>query len=292
MMMTMTMTTHGKKQLLLALCVMHVWGTAAFSVVPPGPSDNSNNHRITNKSSSSSLLVLSATTPGSALPAGPSSARGGAAGWDMASMSTPFVRIEGETRRTWQFTDINREVVQVACKTEGRPMNVEIELWIGPDWTPLMIKAYSEDGALRPIQTLVGTRNKFAEIEVRNTGPYEFPLSAACEYAKPPLSEIRSEVPKRVESRYVEGGAVYSVPFDPDVEQVQVLLNTDTRQLNARVELLNGPNNKKQEFEIFTNNGLLNSLYVVFNTPGSGNVVRVTNIAPLEFPCKAHISAV
>jgi hypothetical protein len=261
---------------LLALCAFQPWGgttTNAFSVLP-----------APRKALKSSSVELRATP----LPGG----KGTATSWDLAGIS-PIVRIEGQTRRTWQFGDINQEVVQVAVKSEGRPMNAEIELWIGPDWTPLMIKAYSEDGAVRPIQTLVGTRNKFAEIEVRNTGPYEFPINAAASYAKPPLSEIRNDIPKAEgPGRYVEGGAVYSVPFEPTVDQVQVLLNTETRQLNAKVELLNGPNNKKQEFEIFTNNGVLNSLYVVFNTPGSGNVVRVTNIAPLEFPCKAYISAV
>ena len=211
--------------------------------------------------------------------------------WDVASIS-PVQRIEGQTRRTFSFGDISRDVVQVAVKTEGRPMKADIELWIGPDWTPMTLKTYSEDGLVRPVQTLVGTRNKAANVEIRNTGPYEFPVSAACNYAKPPLSDIRNRLPEMMDARYVEGGAVYSVPFAPDVEQVQVLLNTETRQLNARVELLNGPNNPKQQFEIFTNNGVLNSLYLVINTPGSGNTVRITNIAPLEFPCKAYVAPV
>ena len=56
--------------------------------------------------------------------------------------------------------------------SEGRPVNAEIQLWLGPDWTPFSLKAYSEDGKLRPIQTLVGTRNTAAMIEVRNVGEY------------------------------------------------------------------------------------------------------------------------
>ena len=35
----------------------------------------------------------------------------------------------------------------------------------------------------------------------------------------------------------------------------QVILNTEGRQLKARIELLNAPNNPKQTYEIFTNNG-------------------------------------
>jgi hypothetical protein len=214
-------------------------------------------------------------------------------GWDNMQLTSPFIRVLGESRRTWQFVDTSREIVQVVMKSEGRPMRAVSELWVGPDWTPVTIKTYSEDGLERPIQTLIGTRNKEANIEIRNVGGYEFPFSGSCAYAEPPLSTARTDLAERTEGRYIEGGgAVYTVNFAADVQQVQVLLSTDKLQLNAKIELLNGPNNVKQSFEIYTNNGLLNSLYVVFNTPGSGNVVRVTNIAPLEFPCKAYMSPV
>lgn len=224
-----------------------------------------------------------ADVPVPASPMGPT--------WDLPSIS-PIKRVEGESRHTFNFGDINNDVVQVAMQTNGRPMNADIEVWIGPDWTPMKLKTYCDDGGVRPVQALVGTRNKAAQVEIRNTGPYEFPLDVACSYAKGPLATITKAIPASAEGRYVEGGAIYSIPFDPSVEQVQVMLTTDTRQLNTVVELLNGPNNIKQQYEIFTNNGLLNSLYVVFNTPGSGNTVRVKNLAPLEFPCKAYISPV
>ena len=82
------------------------------------------------------------------------------------------------------FNNLAKDRVQVALTSEGRPVNAEIQLWLGPDWTPFSLKAYSEDGKLRPIQTLVGTRNTAAMIEVRNVGEYEFPFSAASDYAK------------------------------------------------------------------------------------------------------------
>jgi hypothetical protein len=211
--------------------------------------------------------------------------------WDLANIGRS-VRIEGQSREHWEFPDPNQEIVQVAVDSNGRPVESLIELWIGPDWTPMKVKAYTEDGLMRPIQTLIGTRNKAAAIDVNNTGPGDFPLNAAASYAKPGLAAQRADLLTANQGRYIEGGAVHSVNFDASVDQVQVLLYTDTRQLNAQVELLNGPNNFKQKFEVFTNNGLLNSLYVVFNTPGSGNVVRVTNLAPLEFPCKAFIASV
>jgi hypothetical protein len=213
-----------------------------------------------------------------------------AATWDMATIGRS-VRIEGQSREHWEFPDPNQEIVQVAVDSNGRPVESLIELWIGPDWTPMKVKAYTEDGMMRPIQTLIGTRNKAAAIDINNTGPGDFPLNAAASYANPQLVAQRQDLLTANQGRYIEGGAVHSVNFDATVDQVQVLLYTDTRQLNAQVELLNGPNNFKQKFEVFTNNGLLNSLYVVFQSPGAGNVVRVTNLAPLEFPCKAFIAS-
>merc|ERR1719146_274675 len=84
-------------------------------------------------------------------------------------------RVEGKTRKTWKFNDVSKDRVQLALTSSGRPVNVESQLWLGPDWTPMKLKVYSEDGNLRPVQTLIGTRNKQAMIEVKNTGEYESP---------------------------------------------------------------------------------------------------------------------
>ncbi len=160
-----------------------------------------------------------------------------------------------------------------------------------PDWTPVTINAHSEDGRSYPIQTLVGTRNKAANLEVKNTGPYTMPIKAAVSYAVDPLASARERVAAEVDGRYMEGGSVYHHSFAPEIDQLQVLLSTEGKQLNAKIELLNGPNNVKQEFEIFTNNGLLNSLFIVFDTPGDGNAIRVKNLAPMEYPCMVYTQA-
>ena len=212
--------------------------------------------------------------------------------WDMKEITPDgklVQRVEGNTRKTWSFNNLAKDRVQVALTSEGRPVNADIQLWLGPDWTPCTLKAYSEDGKLRPIQTLIGTRNKAAMIEVMNTGEYEFPFSAASNYAKGSMAEVPTEIPATTSGERVDGGALRSYPLDSSVEQLEVVLKTDGRQLNARVELLNAPNNPKQTFEIFTNNGELNSLCVCFNCIDPGNTVRIVNLAPVEFPCYIHL---
>jgi len=209
-------------------------------------------------------------------------------GWDIEQIS-PKVRIEGQSRHTYSMQDASKEVVQVAMQSpNGRPVNGDVELWIGPDWTPVKVNCHSEDGSKHPIQTLIGTRKMTANVELLNTGNHAYPIDAACSYAIAPLTDDRETI-KEEEGIYLEGGAIKMSPIPAYVEETQVLITTEGKQLNAMIELLNGPNNVKVKYEIFTNNGELNSLFVVFETPEDGNAIRVRNLATLEFPCKFHI---
>ena len=120
-------------------------------------------------------------------------------------------------------------------------------------------------------------------IEVRNVGEYEFPFKAASNYAQGAMVDVPKSIPASNPGERIDGGALRSFPLSAETEELEVVLNTDGKQLNARIELLNAPNNPKQTFEVFTNNGELNSLCVCFKCPDAGNTVRVVNLATVEF---------
>jgi hypothetical protein len=203
--------------------------------------------------------------------------------WDTLSPAT----VQGGSLRTWS---IDADRVQVLMRTDGRPLNANIELWHGPDNTPLKMGIYVEDGDLRPFSAVIETPRGHNAIAIRNTAQMEFPLAACVEPdAAKDDARITTRKPGRVASKTIQGGAVHTYPFTSSVASVQVLLKTEGRPMSARIELLQGPNNIKQVIEIFTEDGLERPFYAVIQTPGSGNVVRIVNVATVEYPMTASV---
>ena len=197
--------------------------------------------------------------------------------------SEAIITVQGDTLRTCSMAgSIDR--VLVAMRTNGRPLNADLELWQGPQNAPQKMAVYIEDGALRSFMTVIETPRDSNAIAIRNTGMLEFPLQATIE-VDVPADLGYSDSPART----IQGGALQTFPFPPAVQSVQVILNTDGRPLNARIELLQGPNNKKQVMEVYTEDGMERPLTLMLSTPGNGNVVRIVNTATIEYPMKAIV---
>merc|ERR1719282_1873207 len=119
----------------------------------------------------------------------------------------------------------------------------------------------------------------------------EFPLTAGVEadYNESNTPSPSDKLAATSTSRIVQGGAVYTTPFPPAVQSIQVMLKSDGRPMTARVELLQGPNNNKQVMEIYTEDGNERAFYAIVDAPGVGNVVRIVNTATVEFPLSACV---
>jgi hypothetical protein len=216
--------------------------------------------------------------------------------------------VQGSSLRTWNFVSEKLEAVQVLLKTNGRPLHANIELWQGEDHTPQKISVYTEDGEARPFSAFLATPFKGpTAIAVKNSGNAEFPLKACVEgdlynvKNKSTMSSMpgygnrlaQATLRRLYESalpRVVQGdGASYIVPFDESVTRVQILITTEERPLNARIELLQGPNNIKQVIEVSTEDGKARPFFAVVETPGLANAMRIVNTGPLEFPIDCRV---
>jgi len=222
-------------------------------------------------------------------PPGGAVAGAGYRGGVAPSKSTPTADsstlVQGGSLRTWSYRSPAVDQVQVVLSTEGRPLDADIELWHGPDNTPCKMRVYVENGQLRPFSAVIETPRGPNTVAIRNIGQIEFPICAnvIADNIDSPSPECTSS------SATIQGGALRTYPFDPSVDSVQVLLKTDGRPLNARIELLQGPNNNKQVVELYTEDGNDRPFFCILETPGSGNVVRVVNTAPVEFPMTASV---
>jgi len=199
------------------------------------------------------------------------------------------VRIEGSTLKTWDVGDSSVERVQLSIRSDGRPVDANIELWHTPAYIPTKFRVYTEDGRLRPVDAVIETPKHPKTVAVFNKAQMEFPFEA--NVANTGLDKAYYSL-KDEPHDLVQGGALRSYEFGAEVESIQVLLTSlkqGERNMKAKIELTQGPNQVKQVIELYASSGYKNPFYVVIQTPGANNAIRVINENTVEFPFDAWV---
>jgi hypothetical protein len=152
------------------------------------------------------------------------------------------------------------------------------------------MKIYIQDGQLRPFHAVFATPMSMNTIAVYNTANMEYPMATAVD-AKPPTgvaAYVKNPEGMAIQAGTVQGGgAVRTFPMDPNCERIAISLKSDGRNIKARVELTQGPNNVKQAIEFYSSDGKKRPFFAVVETPGPGNVIRIINENTVEFPFTA-----
>jgi len=202
--------------------------------------------------------------------------------WD----KSPSVRVQGDTLKTWDIGAEAIERVQLSIRSQGRPINANCELWHTPAYIPTKFSIYTEDGLARPVDAVIETPKHPKTVAVYNTGSVDFPFD--CNVANTQLGKAYDSLSGE-EGELVQGGKITSYTFGSEVESVQILLKTDERNMKAKIELTQGPNEVKQIIEIYASVGYKNPFYLVMQTPGANNAIRVINQNTVEFPFDAYV---
>lgn len=203
----------------------------------------------------------------------------------------------GNTIRTYKMP-LWANKCQMLFTTDGRPMKAEANLWLGPIRVVHTIKIDMEDGAKTPYQSTI-TFKKFGQVlKVSTSDSLEFPMLAGVYVPNPTRAEelqrnteevfdnATPDQKKRIQggSTLGGGGAIRYWNIPPNVQSVQVLgwsKDVGKKSFKLKVEVLQGPNNIKQGFFLQCG-GSTQPYHGVIQTPGPGNVIRITNQKFLE----------
>jgi hypothetical protein len=204
--------------------------------------------------------------------------------------------LQGNSRRTWSnsgydsYGGTKDTVVQM--DSQGRPVRASVEVWEGPNYTPLKVNLYSEDGNRRPFQTLVEAPRdgRPHAVTVNNKGPQEMPLNArvTSSYHNDPNSYYNYGPPVDIRRIKVDGNALKTVTLPYNIQNVKLSLRSQGGPIKATVELWEGPGAAKQVAEVDSQDGLNKPFSAMIDTSG-GTTVAVRNTGPVEFPIEMFV---
>ena len=84
-------------------------------------------------------------------------------------------------------------------------------------------------------------------------------------------------------------GTVKSFNLAHDIDSVEILLTSQTRNMKAYIEILKGPNDDNEIIEVDTDNAYLHPFYTVIQAAEGCNTLRIKNENSVEFPFEAYV---
>jgi hypothetical protein len=169
--------------------------------------------------------------------------------------------------------------------TNGRPLNVDVELMLGPQRTTHQLKLDVENGSTTPYQATL--KFKKANQVLRITSKeINFPLLVGVYVPSPQKSKELEANTEKVwdtckQKAIIQGGNVSGGPgakrywtVPPNVKSVQVLVwsrDTGKKSLKVTLEVSEGPGNMKQNIFLQCGGGS-QPYHAVLQTPNGGSI--------------------
>lgn len=170
----------------------------------------------------------------------------------------------------------------------GRPVEASVELWQSPSYIPTKFTVECEDASENIVHSLIELPPGYpVTIAVYNTEGQEFPMevSVSDSFSGSALDSFAGWRPILVQG----DGTVKSFHLSQDVDSVEVLLTTQTRNMKAYIEILRGPNDDNEIIEVDTDNAYLHPFYTVIQAAEGCNTLRIKNENSVEFPFEAYV---
>lgn len=203
----------------------------------------------------------------------------------------PTMNIPGGSLRTWSFPGLDVERVALSLQTDGNPLNADVELWQGPQNKPQKMKVYLEEGRHNVFNAVIQTPRAANTVAVRNSSPMVFPVTASVvpEVGFGALGhEIRNTIDASIRDVF-QGGSMKTYSFPHTISKILVLLRTDGRPLNAKIEMLSGPENQRQTIEIYIEDGRERPFFAIIETPEEGHSLQIENTGDMQLPFTACV---
>lgn len=196
--------------------------------------------------------------------------------------------LQSNSIQTWSLKSSNLKRVHVNLKSNGRPMYASIELWNGPMYSASKINIYSQNGNKYDFNTVIETPSflsKSYTVSVKNIGETEFPI----------IADVQNHNINLLINKYnnkfisIQGNSFSTYIFNSRTKYIHVLLYTNGNPINARIELLQGPNDIKQAIQINNDDGYVKPFYCTLKTSNINSVLKIINKSSIEFPVLASV---